>query len=241
MKIQFIVVCFLCIAINTHAQRTEIMAFPITDYIIETDSVTVVQVKLPEGLQIKEKNFCLIKSVYSPGNDSVFTVGEGKCRLIKKEYYYFGFLKKDLKRKPAAGDLLYSDVMATAVNKGLLFYALKYSVTLNDVYEKLIADLNTVLKMHGAADEKAVVDLLVADVKFTGTEMAKQNNGQDRTIDKGKFKGKKLFAGMQTITNADITDFLKYMGARPEKYAGNAWKFSELMATWMDAGAPMVD
>jgi hypothetical protein len=240
MKKHLFIACLLSMALHAYAQSTRIMAFPITDYIVAAgDSVLVVQVKLPAGLQIKMNNYCLIKSRYKANGDSVITVGTGKCRLIKSEYYYFAFLNKDLLRKPVAGELLFTDVLAPAVYQGALFDATKYSVTLNSLEEKLIADLDTVLQMKTADDEKPVIAMLTADIKYTAETMDKQNNGQDRMIEKGKFKGKKLFATMQSITDADVKDFLVYIGYRPELYAGNTWKFSEIMATWIIQGAPV--
>ena len=40
---------------SLQAQDKTVMAFPITDYIIEKDSVTIVQVVLPEGIEVREK------------------------------------------------------------------------------------------------------------------------------------------------------------------------------------------
>ena len=51
-------------------------------------------------------------------------------------------------------------------------------------------------------------------------------------------KGNRFFAAMQAVTGTEVEKFLKYIHARPEKYAGNSWKFCEIMATWMMAGAP---
>jgi len=240
MKRHFFIACFLCLAVQAAAQRTRIMAFPITDYIVEAgDTLLVVQVKLPAGLSIKLNGFCIVKSIYKTSADSVVKVGEGKCRLIKSDYYYFSMFKKDLTRKPVAGDLLYADVLAPDVYQGVLFEATKYSVTLNSVEDHLLADMNLILKMRTAADETPVITGLTADLKYTGAAMSKQNDGQDRMIEKGKFKGKKLFATMQTIADADVKDFLFYIGDRPELYAGNTWKFSEIMATWIINGAPV--
>jgi hypothetical protein len=237
MKFLLLGTCLLCSAIVTHAQKTKVMAFPITDYIIVTDSSTITQVKLPGNLKIKENAACLIKSVYSQKiTDSVVTIGTGRCKLIK--YYYFGFHSRNLLRKPEAGQLLYSNVTVPEFYDGLLFDVLSHSIILNNVQEELLADINIALGLRTAADEKAVFELLIADTKYTATEMAKLNNSMDLMIESGKFKGKKIFASMQAITNDDITFFLKYMKARPEKYAGNSWKFSEIVATWMAAGAP---
>ncbi len=70
--------------------------------------------------------------------------------------------------------------------------------------------------------------------------MGEENNNQNMLITEGKFKSQKLFAAMQAVTVADIKDFLGYINVKPGKYAGHAWKFSEIMATWMAAGAPTV-
>ena len=45
---------------------------------------------------------------------------------------------------------------------------------------------------------------------------------------------------MKTITKKDMTDFLDYVIAFPQKYSGNDWKIAEVFATWMDGGAPTV-
>lgn len=239
MKIHFWVVCFLCMSVTVPAQDKKVMAFPITDYIVDAgDSVTIVQIKLPESLQVKEKITGVLKKVYSEKDTSTVIIATGKCRLIKGNYYYFAFIKKNILQKPVPGNLLYTEVMAPDFYEGLVFNVVKHSISLNNVEEKLLADVNTVLKFKNAADEKTVIDLMTADISYTATEMIKQANSQDLLIDDGKFKGKKIFAAMRSVTNEDVTDFLKYINARPIKYAGNTWKFSEIMATWILAGAP---
>jgi hypothetical protein len=237
MKIILYCLCFVCM-MDVHAQRTKIMGFPITDYIVESDSVTVLQVKLPQGLQIKEKSYCLLKSVYKNLAEPVIRIGNGRCQLIKGEYYYFGFMNKDLTRKPVAGDILYSDVMTPSNYEGLLFRVMKHSITLNSVDEKLIADINTVIQMKDTAAEQPIIEQLAADVRYTGTEMPKLSPAQDITIESGRFKGKKIFAAMQAVTSKDVTGFLEYIRDYPDNYAGLTWKFSEIMATWISEGAP---
>jgi hypothetical protein len=41
-------------------------------------------------------------------------------------------------------------------------------------------------------------------------------------------------------TVADVKTFLKYVAARPTKYAGKPWKISEIFATRVVTGAPTV-
>ena len=83
----------------------------------------------------------------------------------------------------------------------------------------------------------AVIEQLAEDVRYTGTEMAKQG-GADMPIPQVIITGEIDFAAMQAVTGTEVEKFLKYIHARPEKYAGNSWKFCEIMATWMMAGAP---
>ena len=56
----------------------------------------------------------------------------------------------------------------------------------------------------------------------------------------GTFKGEMLYFTMMYIDTIQIIDFLEYINARPELYAGYTWKFSEIFATWLAAGAPKV-
>ena len=50
--------------------------------------------------------------------------------------------------------------------------------------------------------------------------------------------GKKIFEAMETTTRKELEEFLKYVIARPVKYAGNRWKLSEIFATWVINKSP---
>ena len=241
MKKYLAAAAFLLFAFQIKAQWTKQIAFPITSYIVEAgDSVTIVQLKLPQGFSIKEKTYGLVRSVFKTTGDSVITVGSGRCSLIKSEYCYYGLLNKYMRRKPVAGDLLYTDVTTPPFYTGYLFDVIRHNITINNVAEKTIADLTIILQVKTADDELPLLTALAEDVKYTGKVMSELNNSQDMMIPEGRFKDQKLFAAMQKITVADVTDFFKYINARPVKYAGNTWKMSEIMATWMVAGAPAV-
>ncbi len=239
MKKYFAFALLLLFATKIHAQHKIMMGFPITDYILSPgDSITIVQVQLPEGLVIKEKTACLIKSVYKTEDDSVITVASGRCQLVKGNYFYFGLLQRNIKRKPVAGDMLYTDVMINNLYEGILFGVMKHSIVLNSVYDTVMADLNTSLKIKNAEDEKKYLALLCTDVKFTGAEMLKQGGIENAPVNSGRFKGQKILNAMQVITENDLKDFFRYISVRPAKYAGHSWKISEIMATWMVAGSP---
>ncbi len=241
MKKYFIVTIFLIFVLRGSAQQIQIMAFPITDYILNpSDSVTIVQLKLPAGFTIKEKTYGLIRSVFNTAGDSVATVGSGRCHLIKENYYYYGLPKKSLSRKPIAGDLLYTDVTTQVFYKGYLLNVIKHAVTINSIEEKTLANLETVVQLKNEAAELLVLEKIMEDVKYTARVMTQEKDNQDMMITKGTYKNQKLFAAMQAVTVADVKYFLQYIDARPEKYAGHTWKFSEIMATWMVSGAPTV-
>lgn len=241
MKKWLLVFCTCLSAFSLLSQNKQVVAFPITDYIVKAkDSLTVVQIKLPSGLSIAEKAAGILKAAYLAADTVIADLGTGKCQLIKGEYYYFGMFTKNAKRKPKQGDLVYTFVELNNNYTGLLFKLASHNITITSVEENLIIDFNTAINLKDAAAEKQIIDSMVNDVIYTGRVMAEQNNNQDMDITSGKFKGKRLFATMQAITAADVTDFIKYMIARPKKYAGNTWKFSEIFATWMTSGTPTV-
>ena len=237
---QILASLLLLVGYATHAQEKILMAFPITDYIVEKDSIQIVQVLLPEGITIPEKTMGVLRRVYSTADTSTAMIASGRCQLIKGRYHYFALRNDNPGLKPVAGNLLYTNAAVPGVFQGPLFRVIRHGIVLQSVEEKTLANLETVMRMRSKNDEKAVLEQLVADVRYTGTEMAKQQSMPDVSIEQGAYKGKTIFTAMQAVTVPEVENFLKYIAARPAKYAGNTWKFSEIMATWMDAGAPTV-
>lgn len=241
MKKLLIIFCAVYAGLTLTAQTKKIAAFPITDYMIQlNDSVQVVQVQLPERMSIAMSAGCILKSVYSGTKDTVADLGIGKCNLIKAPYYYFTIRLKQVQRMPQKGDLLYAFVNLPDFYSGYLFDVVKHHITINSVEERKLLDMNMAISFKDSAAEQSVIDSLVNDVHYTAREMIAQQNNQDMTLQKGLFKGKKLFASMQVITDKEVIAFLKYINARPKIYAGGTWKFSEIFATWMSSGTPTV-
>lgn len=228
----------LCTAGLKAQDKKIILAFPITDYIIEQDSVSILQILVPEGVTIQLKSLGMLKKTYTQNDTSTATIGNGRCQLVKGRYHYYGFLQKNMTGKPSAGNLLYTYADKPDCLDGLLLEVIRHGITLLSVEEATIANLETVIGIKNKNEETAVLEKLVADVRYTGTEMIKQGV-QDMEISSGSYKGKTIFKAMQVVNLSDVEDFLGYIKARPSKYAGNAWKFSEIMATWMHAGAPV--
>ena len=59
-------------------------------------------------------------------------------------------------------------------------------------------------------------------------------------IKSGLREGKMVLNSMLSCTRQDVIDFLEYMIARPILYAGHEWKGSEVFATWLSEGGPVV-
>jgi hypothetical protein len=222
--------------------KKELFAFTITDYMVDVDAgIKLVQVQLPENFKglIVTAQAAILKHNDVNVNDDTAKVGWGKCSLIKGNYYYFALHLYDKQNVPLKNDLIYTFVNYPAAYKGRIYGLVKNAIYFKHVTEEQFYDFST-LALLDEKKENSLVDSLAADIKYTGKEMLQQNDGQDQDITTGIFTGKKLFAAMQIVTANNVKDFIDYVIARPQNYAGNSWKIAETFATWMVAGTPMV-
>jgi hypothetical protein len=220
----------------------ELFAFTITSYMVAaSDSVFVVQVQLPagSGVVIEKEQMGLLRRNFTNNNTDTAAIGWGRCQLIKGDYYYFGMHLYNTSKKPQQNDLLYTNISYPAKYKGRMYGLVKNAVFFEHVTGGIFFDFTTPITLT-AQNENSLIDSLVADIQFTGREMMKQENMQNQDITSGIFTGKKLFTAMQAVTSNNVKDFLDYVLARPQKYAGNTWKIAETFATWMTNGTPTV-
>lgn len=237
----FVLFSFLTICSYAQADTTnDVFALPITDYIVKAnDTVTIVQVQMPDGYSLKEKQVAVLQPNYSNGKDDTAAIGWGRCQLIKGDFYYFSIKTKSGVRQPLKNDLIYTRLYYNPMLKGYIYNLTKYAIYLNRVTEEAFYHFGTAWLLSERM-ENSLLDSMVADIKYTAAEMLKQNDGQDQEITTGPYKGQRIFAAMQKSTVADLKKFFDYVMARPKKYAGNSWKVSEVYATWMVSGAPTV-
>jgi ABC-type tungstate transport system permease subunit len=80
---------------------------------------------------------------------------------------------------------------------------------------------------------------MVADIKLVGEYMLENQPELNMNISEGMYKGKKVLDVMVACTENDIVHFFSYIIVRPDKYAGQEWKISEIFATWVHEGAPV--
>jgi hypothetical protein len=216
-------------------------AFPITGYMVDlNDTVKVVQLEMPDGITIRDKQLGLMYGRYSSSREEAVEKGYGRCYLIKANYYYFamGHNKSGLPLKQ--GDLLYTNMLQTSIYYGRFPKLAGHFIKLLDVYEKPFYDRYLIFNQWSADTENKLVDSLVADVQFTGNYFLENNPGMNVDVKTGDYAGKKVLDIMIRSNRKTLEDFLDYLLARPRLYAGGEWKISEIFATWVTAGAPKV-
>ncbi len=232
----------LFLTVHAYAQTDTtkwLRAFPITDYIVTlNDSVKVVQLELPEGCVIKDKQLGLVYGVYNGSRDETVQKGYGKCHLIKSNYYYFtiGHSTSGLELKK--GDLLYTFMDKPGIYDGFIPKIAAHFIRLENVYEKFFYDRYNIFLNWTENEEQMVLDSLVADINFTGNYFMENNPSMDKVIKSGVYEGKKTLSVMAGCKVGDIKKFLEFVIARPRSYAGKEWKVSEIFATWLVNGAP---
>jgi hypothetical protein len=218
-----------------------VRAFPITDYLVElNDSIKLVQVHLPDGLVIKEKQIGVLKGVYNTVHSDTSIIGAGRCQLIKGDYYYFSINHKASGRIPKENDLLYVIVDKPIVHFERLVKIAANHTEIQNVYEEPLFDRYKIFTQWTADDERACIDSMRNDIHFTGDYFLKNDPSMNVKIPGGKYKGQMVLNVMIKCTAEDVKDFLDYIIVRPTLYAGRKWKISEIFATWLSEGAPTV-
>lgn len=231
--------CLLFLRATAQPDDGYARAFPITDYVMDlNDSTFLVQLYLPKGPQLREKEMGLLQGRYNDKPADTGRLGGGRCQLIKKDYYYFSISHKTGARKPVAGDLLYVMQPSTSAYRKLLGKLATHYIELDNVYDEPFYDRDAILTTWTAENEKAAIDSMVNDVHFTGDYFLKNNPDQNILITSGDYTGKKVLDVMIKATAKDLTDFLSYLTVRPALYAGRQWKVTEVFATWLTNGAP---
>ncbi len=216
-------------------------AFPITDYIVDlTDSFKLVQLEMPEGLKIKDKQLGVVWGVYEGDRNNAVQKGYGRCHLVKGNYYYFSIGNNNSGLPLKKGDLIYTFMEPADVYQGYIPKLASHFIRLLDVYEQPFYDRYFVFTKWTKEDEKKIVDSMITDIKFTGKHFLENNPGMDVIIEEGIYKGKSTLKLMKECKTTDISNFFEYVIARPRLYAGKEWKLSEIFATCLSEGAPIV-
>lgn len=215
-------------------------AFPITDYMLDlNDSVKLVQVELPDDLQIKDKQIGLLRGTYQEGLADTAQKGYGRCQLIKGNFYYFTISGNSSGSAPKKGDLLYTFMENNGQYPGMIPALAAHYIRLLNVFDEPVYDRFDVFRYWSQQEEDRVLDSLVKDIRFTGQYFLENDPSQNGVIGSGSFAGKKILELMKECRTGWLKDFFSYILARPRLYAGREWKCAEIFATWLKAGAPV--
>jgi hypothetical protein len=216
-------------------------AFPVTSYMVDlNDSVKVVQVQLPEGIVIKDKQLGVLYGVYNDSHSDTVQKGYGRCHLIKGNYYYFSIGNNKSGTPVKEGDLVYTFMDKTPIYFGQLPKLAAHFIRLQDVQGNNFYDRYTIFSAWTESNEKTLIDSMMKDVRFTGQYFLENDKSMNKPITGGAFKGRGVLDVMKDCQYDHVRDFLGYMIARPRLYAGREWKLSEVFATWLVNNAPTV-
>lgn len=234
----------LLISTQAFAQKdtTWLRAFPITDYMVPlNDSTTVVQLEMPEGLKLKDKQLGLVYGVYDNSKETAVEKGFGKCYLIKSVYHYFAISQNKSGKQLQKGDLLYTFLpLDKNVFMGRIPKMAGHFIRLLNVHGEPFYDRYHVFNKWTEADEKKMIDSLIADIQFTGTYFLDAQPSLNERIRSGPYEGEEILEFMAECQPSTVEEFLDYVFARPRLYAGKEWKIAEIFATWLKEGSPGV-
>ncbi len=235
---------FLYFSLTSYGQKDTtkwIRAFPITDYMPDIgDSIKIVQINLPNGIKLAEKQIGLLKGIYRNKHTDTAIIGAGRCNLIKGDYYYFTINNKQSGIMPRAGDLLFTMVDKTPIYYGNIPRLASQFIGLKNVYDISFYDRYSVFSKWSKSNEEVLLDSMVADIHFAGNYFLTNSPSMNKNIESGKYKDKMVLNTMIACNKSDVTDFFEYMIARPRLYAGVEWKLCEIFATWLVSGAPAI-
>lgn len=214
-------------------------AFPIADYIIDdNDSITIVQLEMPEQIKLNAKQFGLIYGVFNNSNEETIQKGYGQCHLIKGNYYYFGIKNNTSGLGHIKGDLLYTFMGKTNIYDGLMPKLAAHFIRLKDVYDQPFYDRYLIFQKWTENEERTSIESMVKDIQFTGQYFIKNEPAIDKDITTGKFAGITTLSVMKNCKKEDLINFLNYIIYKPRIYAGQELKISEIFATWISEGTP---
>lgn len=107
-------------------------------------------------------------------------------------------------------------------------------IHLTDVYgNKLFADWD------GSGSDQKMMEAFAEDIALVAQELQEELEGH--AIDLDIFKGQNLYEIMRDVDAQGVQYFVNYMASKPLIYRGEEWKISEVFATWVVAGAPLMD
>ena len=221
-------------ALYSQTEGKWLRAFPITDYIVELDDSTrVVQLEMPEGFRIPDKQLAIAYGTYRNSPADAVNKGYGRCQLVKGLYHYFSIGLNKSKVPLQGGDLLYMHLDSTNIHFGRIPKLASHFIRFQNIYENPFYDRYLVFNKWNLADEENLLDSMLTDIHFTGQWLKENNPDQNQSVSSGRYEGKTIFDVMIGCRREDLLSFLDFVIEYPRNYAGGTWKLTETFATWV--------
>lgn len=234
----FGILAWLFIPNGIHAQGKVPLALKILPGLEHLNGHWFFSIEKPEGVNVSKGQMILCKGIYKGSDADTITKGEGRISYVETNYIQCEMSDTSTGIDPGNGDLCFLVIDKDVSRKDVFYKIARYNINWLSVTNDTL--FNAMKSLNGWTEDQDNVLLgnLKADIQYTGSAMLKQNDSQQQMINDGDFKGQNLFNAMTGIKDADVMNFLKYVWARPYKYSGSSWHFSEVFATWMTSGTP---
>lgn len=194
----------------------------------------------PEGIEFKEKQPFICKGIFLTSDEDTVTRGTGFIKAVYDSYLEGFMFNSKIDITPQQGDLCILLIEANKTRKDVFYKLARNGISFKSVSGDILFEANNNLADWEEDETERLIITFSKDIQYTGKAMLDQKDQQQQIIVGGDFNGKNLFTAMQEITEPNVLDFLKYVWARPEKYAGQTWSISEVFATWMTNGTPKI-
>jgi len=202
-----------------------------------TEKITENEVLIPYGKAFDfAKSEGLVFRKYSK-NTPQKLIGTAEIKELRETETLLELnLKEDSRVKEGDLVLLLVNNVYDSEMESVSFYLGKENILLLDIYDEPFYQMEDALINKEGKEQDVFFNLMTRDVKFTGEAMQAQM--EDQKIVGGIYEGQMLFEMMQNISWEDLNLFFHFIKDNPIKYRGNAWKISEIFATWVISETP---
>ena len=234
-KQMMICMAFICLATVVIAQNTTMtFLFPIMNINQHSGGFFV-----EKGIDFKPNTEGVIYGLYDANNrERNQVIGTVTVTESDEAGVYFDY-EKTTDFIPGNGDLVAFELNIPNIGYyGVLYKMYALNITFEDVYDEKVYDDFSFYQKMSEADEKTLMNKLLAEIHFVGSAMKEQSETFPKISEKGRFGDTDIYSAMESANYEDLRSFLRYVAARPMKYQGKRWKISEIFATWVDSGTP---
>lgn len=178
-------------------------------------------------LDIIKKPFLVVK------NKFLLITAKFLAPLIKVLGFFEKFLSRFKKEEPVKEEVEQIQPQKKMTH-GSFEDMISLNVTLTDNYDAPL------YKKRSIALAKSEESLILLEAKDAIKQCAEFTKSMP-PVQSGLYEGREISEIMENVSEEDITLFLGYIKARPQRYVSKSWKISETFATWLVNNAPVAE